>query len=124
MHCTSSMFLWYMLRDKSCHADSCRFFFSSRRRHTSSDRDWSSDVCSSDLCGNKLVVSNAFIFLADFAQPLLGCDSDRKCTRLNSSHDQISYAVFCLKKKKKMSPSWWDGTKIKVVSRWSRAGCG
>src|SRR2546421_4723044 len=25
--------------------------------------------------------------------------SDRKSTRLNSSHDQISYAVFCLKKK-------------------------
>src|SRR2546430_6400607 len=28
--------------------------------------------------------------------------SDRKSTRLNSSHSQISYAVFCLKKKKKM----------------------
>src|SRR6185312_17039811 len=28
---------------------------------------------------------------------------DRKSTRLNSSHDQISYAVFCLKKKKKYS---------------------
>src|SRR2546421_11299980 len=27
--------------------------------------------------------------------------TDRKSTRLNSSHDQISYAVFCLKKKKK-----------------------
>src|SRR3982751_1951435 len=27
----------------------CSFFFSSRRRHTRSDRDWSSDVCSSDL---------------------------------------------------------------------------
>src|SRR5437868_9107740 len=26
-----------------------RFFFSSRRRHTRSKRDWSSDVCSSDL---------------------------------------------------------------------------
>src|SRR5688572_30853504 len=26
---------------------------------------------------------------------------DRKSTRLNSSHSQISYAVFCLKKKKK-----------------------
>src|SRR5699024_11836779 len=26
------------------------FFFSSRRRHTRSKRDWSSDVCSSDLC--------------------------------------------------------------------------
>src|SRR2546421_6571530 len=32
------------------------------------------------------------------AQQLL--TGDRKSTRLNSSHDQISYAVFCLKKKK------------------------
>src|SRR2546421_9563470 len=30
----------------------------------------------------------------------LTVDVDRKSTRLNSSHDQISYAVFCLKKKK------------------------
>src|SRR5206468_10372017 len=30
---------------------------------------------------------------------------DRKSTRLNSSHDQISYAVFCLKKKKKIKGS-------------------
>src|SRR5438105_8685673 len=28
-------------------------------------------------------------------------DQDRKSTRLNSSHEWISYAVFCLKKKKK-----------------------
>src|SRR5216683_4298006 len=51
------------------------------------------------------------------ADPLVACDRirdlvgdqgayerwsrDRKSTRLNSSHDQISYAVFCLKKKKK-----------------------
>src|SRR2546430_15527303 len=28
---------------------------------------------------------------------------DRKSTRLNSSHSQISYAVFCLKKKKKLA---------------------
>src|SRR5688572_31143401 len=36
--------------------------------------------------------------------PPLGCSAlamaDRKSTRLNSSHSQISYAVFCLKKKK------------------------
>src|SRR2546421_7885197 len=32
---------------------------------------------------------------------VLGEYADRKSTRLNSSHDQISYAVFCLKKKKK-----------------------
>src|SRR5688572_31601837 len=30
---------------------------------------------------------------------------DRKSTRLNSSHSQISYAVFCLKKKKKAKTS-------------------
>src|SRR2546427_4928944 len=29
--------------------------------------------------------------------------ADRKSTRLNSSHSQISYAVFCLKKKKKQN---------------------
>src|SRR2546422_7210373 len=42
---------------------------------------------------------------AGFKQP---CDAeaahaDRKSTRLNSSHGYISYAVFCLKKKKEMS---------------------
>src|SRR5438270_9159350 len=33
--------------------------------------------------------------------PQCGDTKDRKSTRLNSSHSQISYAVFCLKKKKK-----------------------
>src|SRR5437660_2155587 len=37
---------------------------------------------------------------ADFLQVLLA-QLDRKSTRLNSSHVAISYAVFCLKKKKK-----------------------
>src|SRR2546430_12972894 len=32
------------------------------------------------------------------------CTADRKSTRLNSSHSQISYAVFCLKKKKHQGP--------------------
>src|SRR6266568_6444237 len=31
---------------------------------------------------------------------------DRKSTRLNSSHSSISYAVFCLKKKKKISKNY------------------
>src|SRR2546421_7881662 len=42
-----------------------------------------------------------------YVSPSVDCDAapvwspeDRKSTRLNSSHDQISYAVFCLKKKK------------------------
>src|SRR5712675_2953311 len=33
------------------------FFFSSRRRHTRCSRDWSSDVCSSDLAGLSVVRS-------------------------------------------------------------------
>src|SRR2546430_4873431 len=163
------------------------FFFSSRRRHTSFDCAWSSDVCSSDLrsccpAGTKLnayfrfgfqsgllnflhhsqpVISRQrdksaryfddveadFFTLRDIAvygvrplredmfdKPTRGyqhmvfvalrnqffqyisghqakrsaCElqsvhigpQDRKSTRLNSSHSQISYAVFCLKKKK------------------------
>src|ERR1041385_5969103 len=35
------------------------FFFSSRRRHTRCSRDWSSDVCSSDLQGNWTVYNTA-----------------------------------------------------------------
>src|SRR2546427_9434077 len=34
--------------------------------------------------------------------------ADRKSTRLNSSHSQISYAVFCLKKKKKNNISTYS----------------
>src|SRR2546428_4778947 len=42
--------------------------------------------------------------LGQVLRPLAGVAAargDRKSTRLNSSHDQISYAVFCLKKKKR-----------------------
>src|SRR5207249_6983078 len=36
------------------------FFFSSRRRHTRSKRDWSSDVCSSDLGSRNLGATNVY----------------------------------------------------------------
>src|SRR2546430_8907586 len=52
----------------------------------------------------RLQVPAAPILLDLLARPLdrvfLGVEQDRKSTRLNSSHSQISYAVFCLKKKK------------------------
>src|SRR3712207_8255374 len=38
-------------------------------------------------------------FYNDAYRPILGTKPDRKSTRLNSSHANISYAVFCLKKK-------------------------
>src|SRR2546430_12199902 len=36
---------------------------------------------------------------AQFCQAMSDAEEDRKSTRLNSSHSQISYAVFCLNKK-------------------------
>src|SRR2546428_2343648 len=47
----------------------------------------------------------AFFLLMVLGATMVGAlaliNTDRKSTRLNSSHDQISYAVFCLKKKNK-----------------------
>src|SRR2546427_9219952 len=105
------------------------FFFPSRRRHTRFDCDWSSDVCSSDLGraavpsgastgtkeavelrdgdktrylgkGVRKAVDNVNTTIAAALKGFEATDQDRKSTRLNSSHSQISYAVFCLKKKK------------------------
>src|SRR3712207_7247431 len=47
---------------------------------------------------------------ADFADTLdvVAAARDRKSTRLNSSHANISYAVFCLKKKKMTNTSLYD----------------
>src|SRR2546429_3942680 len=100
------------------------FFFSSRRRHTRCSRDWSSDVCSSDLFSVRQVVigiavSFALLFCANDAaaqasrvgatlEGIVRDTSgalDRKSTCLNSSHGYISYAVFCLKKKKTITAS-------------------
>src|SRR2546430_10125029 len=47
---------------------------------------------------------------------------DRKSTRLNSSHSQISYAVFCLKKKKKLFASAATADR-EHVSHLSRCPC-
>src|SRR2546430_5731647 len=41
-------------------------------------------------------------------RPELVMRSDRKSTRLNSSHSQISYAVFCLKKKTTTMQRWYS----------------
>src|SRR2546430_7368237 len=81
-------------------------FFSSRRRHTRFDCDWSSDVCSSDLVQHGRRESDGIRQCGDQPAPLASVahgEQDRKSTRLNSSHSQISYAVFCLKKKKKVT---------------------
>src|SRR2546421_3857500 len=72
-----------------------------------------------DLGRTRVIVPSAFALLAASRLPMVvktrdapwntpvvpyvkldAASKDRKSTRLNSSHDQISYAVFCLKKKK------------------------
>src|SRR2546422_8130069 len=47
-----------------------------------------------------LVVRDAVVRLGGLARDQVRRGRDRKSTRLNSSHGYISYAVFCLKKKK------------------------
>src|SRR5258707_8502673 len=50
-----------------------------------------------------LLCPTCWSHLSFIAPPLCDhCGLDRKSTRLNSSHANISYAVFCLKKKKKI----------------------
>src|SRR3712207_7868694 len=48
--------------------------------------------------GYRQAFGQAFVYVADLRQVDLD-GQDRKSTRLNSSHANISYAVFCLKKK-------------------------
>src|SRR6266704_1587216 len=55
------------------------FFFSSRRRHTRSKRDWSSDVCSSDLIGNR-----PHPLVARDSEPYLVLDADQICKPLRA----------------------------------------
>src|SRR2546428_5002448 len=63
-------------------------------------------TCSGENASNLFLRSEQAVSLCEgqyyrAKQGLTG--KDRKSTRLNSSHDQISYAVFCLKKKKNKS---------------------
>src|SRR3989442_6710211 len=59
-----------------------------------------------DQANNALIVEFEAIFMK------IASNSDRKSTRLNSSHVRISYAVFCLKKKKKYTPSMLTNTPL------------
>src|SRR2546429_6663039 len=48
-----------------------------------------------------------------------GSRGDRKSTRLNSSHGQISYAVFCLKKKKANKYAFLQITRRLFLNEWA-----
>src|SRR6056300_1415288 len=109
----------YEISECDWSSDVCSSDLSSHKQKTAyeiSECDWSSDVCSSDLSSH----------IQKSRMPSSACNKkDRKSTRLNSSHIQksrmpyhrseehrselqshseISYAVFCLKKKKERVP--------------------
>src|SRR2546422_1883023 len=50
---------------------------------------------------DSIVIKQRIVYIEEKDDVLQELDQDRKSTRLNSSHGYISYAVFCLKKKKK-----------------------
>src|SRR5438309_10172719 len=72
----------------------------------SSDLTWPSGVELSFGQWQKLALARGFmrdrplLLVLDEPTAALDAETDRKSTRLNSSHSSISYAVFCLKKKK------------------------
>src|SRR5690349_22071172 len=62
-------------------------------------------AASSPSEGSAMTRSRPFVKVAAVTALLLANLIDRKSTRLNSSHVEISYAVFCLKKKKNDAPT-------------------
>src|SRR5690348_17505986 len=75
-----------------------------QRRLASVLRDSSQSQCERDAAKRALLESNlrfAFALAKQHQGRGVELAEDRKSTRLNSSHPSISYAVFCLKKKKK-----------------------
>src|SRR5688572_32298498 len=65
------------------------------------DNDPNHDLIVAELNGEVIGTLHLMFLPSISFQGSLRAQIDRKSTRLNSSHSQISYAVFCLKKKKK-----------------------
>src|SRR2546430_9134427 len=68
---------------------------------------WSCCDAGSSNCPQRLCIPDPACVLPVHSSYGLLFPIDRKSTRLNSSHSQISYAVFCLKKKKKYESSFY-----------------
>src|SRR5699024_11785314 len=88
------------------------FFFSSRRRHTRSKRDWSSDVCSSDLDAahkafqswSRTTAYERADYLEKFYHLILDHEEDLAKTMtiemgkpINESRGEVNYAAFFIK---------------------------
>src|SRR2546422_8252112 len=90
-------------RSLSCRPLSLLFFFLMIRRPPRSTLFPYTTLfrSSMDTSSGAMRCSIASMACSAWRSGMLDKDGDRKSTRLNSSHGYISYAVFCLKKKKK-----------------------
>src|SRR5438477_4025371 len=83
---------------------SCLFFFLLIRRPPRSTLfPYTTPLPICRAMESDIIIVNHHLFFADLSikqATEYAPDADRKSTRLNSSHMSISYAVFCLKKKK------------------------
>src|SRR5690349_23112331 len=79
-----------LFRSKDDEIANERFQYNNALEHYNARMQWFPDNVVASLAG----------FSRNNAYFGTGPDTDRKSTRLNSSHVEISYAVFCLKKKK------------------------
>src|SRR5256885_7278057 len=70
----------------------CLFFFSSRRRHTRLQGDWSSDVCSSDL-GKAITIDGAFSEAYGDHGYTLVLESDRTLLAKHHHFDSVEAAI-------------------------------
>src|SRR5574344_986437 len=61
-----------------------------------------SGVMMTPCSGSIFLAEDSWYVIFSLSGQMPGCYLDRKSTRLNSSHQIISYAVFCLKKKKNL----------------------
>src|SRR2546430_8555056 len=75
-------------------ADLCFFFFSSRRRHTRFDCDWSSDVCSSDLLKYATDLGSAYTVSAGNPMPTITLTGDGWTATLTNVGAGQTCAVF------------------------------
>src|SRR5699024_11571808 len=75
------------------------FFFSSRRRHTRSKRDWSPDVCSSDLLAGELSVSGtefSYVYAEDGRCTLIRADRSGELQRWSLEPEKEKLDCCCL----------------------------
>src|SRR5712675_2656089 len=94
------------------------FFFSSRRRHTRCSRDWSSDVCSSDLLIDACYLRGGLDdrSLDDAQQPFSDGDVDRWAQRVDDLKDgegvRIAAAIHSVRAV--------DPASMRTVAAWAR----